>query len=68
MDHADAGGDRLGGRAEGERFAVDEDLALVGGVQPVEHVHQGALAGAVLAEQGDELALGDGEVRPSRWR
>ena len=35
---------------------VDEDLALVGPVEPGEDVHQGALAGAVLAEQRVDLA------------
>ena len=44
------------------RLAVDEDLALVRLQQPVEDVHQGRLAGAVLAEQGVDLARLDGEV------
>ncbi len=43
-------------------FAVEQDLALVGLVQPVEHVHQGRLAGAVLAEQAVDLARLDDEV------
>ena len=38
------------------RLAVDQDLALVGLVEPVEDVHQGGLAGAVLAEQRVDLA------------
>ncbi len=37
-------------------FAVQQDLALVGPVEAVEDVHQGGLAGAVLAEQGMYLA------------
>ena len=36
--------------------AVDADLPVVGPVQPGEDVHQRALAGAVLAEQGVDLA------------
>ena len=39
-----------------DRLAVEQDLALVGHGQPVEDVHQGRLAGAVLAEQGVDLA------------
>ena len=42
--------------------AVDEDLALVRLQQAVELVHQGGLAGAVLAEQGVDLAGLDGQV------
>ena len=42
-------------------FAFEEHLALVGGVQPVEDVHQGRLAGPVLTEKGDHLAGGDSE-------
>ena len=38
------------------------DLALVGAVQPVEDVHERRLAGAVLAEEGVDLALLDGQV------
>ena len=44
------------------RLAVDQDLALVGLEQPVEDVHQGRLARAVLAEQGVDLAGLDGQV------
>ena len=45
-----------------QRLAVDQDLALVRLEQPVEHVHQGGLAGAVLAEQGVDLARLDRQV------
>ena len=37
-------------------LAVQQDLALVRRGQPVQDVHQGGLAGAVLAEQGVDLA------------
>ena len=43
-------------------FAVEQDLALVGRGQPVEDVHERGLAGAVLAEQGVDLARADVEV------
>jgi len=43
-------------------LVVDEDLALVGLVEPVEDVHQGRLAGAVLAQQRVHLAGLDGDV------
>ena len=45
-----------------DRLAVDEDLALVRLQQPVQDVHQRRLAGAVLAEQGVDLAWLDGQV------
>ena len=41
---------------------VEQDLALVGLVQAVEHVHERRLAGAVLTEQAVDLAGLDGEV------
>ena len=56
VDHADAGGDRVARAAERDRLAVDQDLALVGLVEAVQDVHQRGLAGAVLAEQGEDLA------------
>ena len=45
-------------------LAVEQDLALVRRRQPVEDVHQRRLAGAVLAEQGMDLAGPDVEVDP----
>ena len=62
VDHPEARGDRVARRAERHRPAVDEDLPVVGLVEPVEDAHQGALAGAVLAEQGVDLARGQREV------
>ena len=50
------------------RPAVEQDLAGVGPVQPVEAVHQRRLAGAVLAEQGVDLARRARRDRPRRWR
>ena len=43
-------------------FAADLDLALVGPVQAVEHAHERALAGPVLAEEGVDLAAADVEI------
>ena len=62
VDHADAGADRVAGAAELDRLAVDEDLALVRPVEAGEDVHQGGLAGAVLAEQAEDLAGPDLQV------
>ena len=46
----------------GHGLALDEDLALVRVVEPVEDVHQRGLAGAVLAEQRMHLACAEVEV------
>ena len=62
MHHPDAGVDRGLRRAELDRLARDHDLALVRVVEPVEDVHQGRLAGTVLAEQRVDLALAQVEV------
>src|SRR6185436_16123747 len=43
------------------RLAVDADLAAIGAVIAVEDVHQGRLAGAVLADDAVDRALGDAE-------
>ena len=62
VHHADAGrerGARLAGR---ERAAHDLDGARVGDVVAEEDVHQRRLAGAVLAEKRDDLALVQGEA------
>jgi hypothetical protein len=39
-----------------------EDLALVRAREPIEDVHQGGLARAVLAERGMDFAVADAEV------
>ena len=62
VDHADPGGHGVARPGEGHGLAVDEDLALVRPVQAVQDVHEGGLAGAVLAQQGVDLTGLDGEV------
>ncbi len=61
MDHADSGGERGAGTAGRQRLgrAVgcrNQDAALIGRVVAEEDVHQRRLAGAVLAEQRQDLA------------
>src|SRR5262249_12951984 len=52
VHHADACLDRVTGRVEVHLLAVELDLAGVGPVEAREDVGEGALAGAVLAEEG----------------
>ena len=62
VHHPDPVLDRVGGRVQDDRLALEEDLALVRPVEPVDDVHQRRLAGAVLAEQGVHLAAAELEV------
>ena len=62
VHHADAGSHRVARAGEVLDLVVQEDLALVGGVQAVQDVHQRGLAGAVLPEQAVDLARLDDEV------
>jgi hypothetical protein len=62
VHHADAQADRVPRRPDVDLPAVDADLAGVGPVQPVEHVHQRRLAGAVAADEAVDLAGGQLEV------
>ena len=57
VHHPDPGVDPVARGVEGDRRAVDLELALVGAIEAGEDVRQRALAGAVLAEQGVDLAL-----------
>ncbi len=50
------------GELDGHRAIVDQHLALVRLNQPVQDVHQCALARAVLAEQGADLTWLDHQV------
>ena len=62
VHHPDPAVDRVLRRLERDRLAVQQDLALVGLVEPVEDVHQRRLAGAVLAEQRVHLAAPQVEI------
>ena len=55
VDHADAGAHRVAGTLEVLDDVVQQDHAVVGAVQPVQNVHQGRLACAVLAEEAVDL-------------
>ncbi len=55
VDHADAAGDGVAGVAQVHRLALDDDLAVVGVVEPEQHLDERALAGSVLAEQAEDL-------------
>ena len=68
VHHPDPGLDRVPRRAEADRLPVQEDLARVVLVEPVEDVHQRRLAGAVLAEERVHLAPAHVEARRRRWR
>ena len=57
VHHAHPGVDRRARRPQPHRASLDEDLALVRVVQPVEDVHQGGLARAVLSEERVHLPL-----------
>src|SRR5262245_32896806 len=54
MNHADAGGDRGARRAEFEVNAVDCDQSDIRAIDAGKNIHSGCLAGAVLAEQGND--------------
>ena len=62
MHHADAGRHGPLRVGEGDRASVDQDLAAVGLVQPVQHVHQRRLAGPVLTQQAVNLARANVQV------
>jgi hypothetical protein len=56
VDHTDACLDGVTRTRKVHLGTVNEDLALIGGVQAVEDVHQGGLASAVFAEQTVDFA------------
>ena len=62
VHHADAAVDRLPRRTHLRGLPVDEDLAFVRVVQPVEDAHQRGLPRAVLAEQRMHLSAPELEV------
>ena len=62
VDHPDPGGDGVARRAHPQRPSVEQHLAGLGPLQAEQHTHQGALAGAVLAEEGVDLPGANVEV------
>ena len=56
VDRLDVVAPGVAGRADLGLLAVDQDLAGVGMVGAGEHLDQRRLAGAVVAEQADDLA------------
>jgi hypothetical protein len=68
VDGADAGSLRLLRRGEGRGPAVEDDLARILGVVAGQDLDQGRLAGAVLADEGVNLALFHHELRGAQGR
>jgi hypothetical protein len=62
IDDGDAEVLRLARAVEHDRLPVEDDLAGVRLIDPGEDLHQGALAGAVLADQPQDLAGMDFET------
>ena len=62
VDESDAGGDGARDGHRGARGAVDADRARARRDDAAEDLHQGRLARAVLADEADDLAGGDGEA------
>ena len=62
MHHADARGERIGRAADRHRPARDPDLAGIRLVHAEQDVHQRGLAGAVLAEQPQDLPGMEDEI------
>src|SRR4029077_8285441 len=62
MHHTDAMPDRVAWALHRRGLAFDQDLAGICVNQAVKNIHQRALAGAVLADEREDLALADFEV------
>ena len=62
MHEGDAAGHGLADAEGGMLLAVEADLAGAGLDHPAQDLHQRALAGAVLADEADDLAPADGEA------
>src|SRR5262249_9541844 len=56
VDGLDAGAARVDGALEVHRLAVEQDLALVGDRRARQRLDERRLAGAVVADDGEELA------------
>ncbi len=62
VHHADPCAQRVARSSEVDRGVVDDDLARVGLVQAEQDVHECALAGTVLPEEGVDLPFFDDQV------
>ncbi len=62
VDHPDPEVDGVVRVADVHLRTADENFALIGGIQAVEDVHQGGLAGAVLPQDGQNFTLVEGQV------
>ena len=62
VDDGDTETGRTDRAVDAHRCAIDADLAGVGPVDAGKDFHQRGLAGAVLADECDDLAAGDVEV------
>ena len=62
MDHADAAFQGLARALVDDRLASESDRAAVGAVDAGHDLHQGRLAGAILADQGMHLTRAQVEV------
>ena len=62
IDAGNSDGARFAGRAKLHRLAVEADRALVRDLGPGEGAQQSRLAGAVVADERDDLAGRNGEV------
>ena len=64
VNHANSKLDGFRGGIDLNRLTVDEDLTAIRLMKPIEDVHQGGLAGAVLSEQSENLAFPAIETDP----
>ena len=62
VDDLDAERGGVAGAVDGDRLAVEAELARVDGVDAADALDQGGLAGAVVADQRGDLAGVGGEV------
>jgi hypothetical protein len=62
MHHADTKRDGILWTTDLDRLLIDQDRAGIHGMKPVQNLHQGALAGAVLAQQSMNFSRFDGQV------
>jgi hypothetical protein len=62
VDRFDAGQARFDGRREPDRRAVEIDPAGIRNQRARQHLDQGRLAGAIVADHGEDLAAGEFEI------